>query len=213
MANDKIIKSRFKELIDTAKEKDLYFRDKNGCIMYGYKPNKHKLRKDRQKDIAEVLGITEQTFSNNVNGHTSPSHDTLVLLGKHYGVNPQWLIDQNAYKTELAEFAADLQNIKKDAEKNNVLINAGCNLIELHGAQFIQNEENANGMIPAAIYNGTVINSAELTQLIYKINEILGIELRYAASAAKRENERAAEQIEQTARLAGAVDFLDSMKL
>lgn len=99
MANDnrmRIDPERFKKMIKSINQPGspahgLYFENDDGTPIYSTHPPKHKLQKNRQKDIAEMLGITTANLSRNVNGVSAPSARTLAFFKKYYGVQPEWL--------------------------------------------------------------------------------------------------------------------------
>lgn len=107
MANDnklKIVPARFQEMIKGLSDLDSlwqgkYFENENGEPLYGKNPPKHKLRKDKQKDIAEMLGMTEANLSRNVRGLATPSANTLEFFRRNYGINPEWLCGISNDKT------------------------------------------------------------------------------------------------------------------
>ena len=45
------------------------------------------------REIAEVLGITQQTLTGYERGRAEPDCTTLARLARHYGVTTDWLLD------------------------------------------------------------------------------------------------------------------------
>ena len=49
----------------------------------------HTAHGDTQKQVAEILGIAEQTLSSKVNGETDFKHSEIKILIDRYGLTPE----------------------------------------------------------------------------------------------------------------------------
>lgn len=83
------------------------------------------LRKNQgltQKEIAEQIGIKQNSYSDWETGKTEPSLRKLLILVDLYSVSLDWLVGRNNLKNNCEEFCKRLSRYEfEDCEKNKII--------------------------------------------------------------------------------------------
>ena len=78
-------------------------------------------RRKTQKQVADELNISFQSYSNYENGHRKPYPDMLIMLANYYNVSVDFLLDRaNAYGNIIIEknkLSADEQHLIDEYRK------------------------------------------------------------------------------------------------
>lgn len=75
------------------------------------------------REIADVLGIKEQTLTGYERGRAEPNCTMLVSLAKHYGVSTDWLLGltnisgKQLSRTDTVQVLARMVEIEADAQR------------------------------------------------------------------------------------------------
>jgi transcriptional regulator with XRE-family HTH domain len=182
MANDKaykIVPERFEELLEDNKGR--FFANEKNLPIYSKEPPRHRLKMDKKTDIAEALNIKLVTLSRNIHGVQSASPNTLALIKKFYGVNPDWLCGFSEDKT--------VHDKARHLLDNSELIDSIFEeLLTLNGIKCVKNEDpdvTIGDLLDSCGYliDGVSFGSEELHQIALKVKNYVKFEMRYQIEA------------------------------
>ena len=157
----------------------------------------HPDKKITQRQIAEEILFSQATSVNEkLNGKRTITTDDAIRLGKHFGVNYEWILGKTKYRTanekweaETAESVEILNSFKEDGFS---IVSAFRAYAEHNGISISINESPHSSDLKAEIFRwakATIIlkkedKLLELTQeefrnLVYKVSDLFKLELDF----------------------------------
>ena len=186
MKEIKIINERFKNILKLENlpsgYQGEYFTHSDGTPYWSAQPPKHKLKKTVQKDIAEMLDMTVQAFSKNVNGKTTPAAETLSFFKRHYGINPDYLTGQEDFPTEISEWQQMVQALNEGSKNQETILAAVGVLMKFYGIDYDGKTS------PVTKYKGVRFHNWELNKIAMRVFDSIGTELDFMAEMKKAYN-------------------------
>lgn len=157
----------------------------------------HPDKKITQRQIAEEILFSQATSVNEkLNGKRTITTDDAIRLGKHFGVNYEWILGKTEYRTKDELYAANtavfVEALNKYKEMNFSLFCAFKTYAELHDISISINEPPHSSDVKADIFRRTKttimlkkedkqleLSQEEFGDLVYKIFDLFKLELDY----------------------------------